>query len=90
VQGRKGWVRLREKGSKQTSLPSHHRLDEMLEEYIDKAGLASEPKALLFRTAAPKSGNTFTASSAAASAGSHPASCVLSDGGTVFLADLGK
>ena len=39
IQGRKGWVRLHEKGSKQTSLPCHHNLDAMLEEYITKAKL---------------------------------------------------
>jgi integrase/recombinase XerD len=60
VQGRKGWVRLHEKGSKQTSLPCHHRLDEMLEEYISKAELAGDPKGWLFRTAASKNGTAFT------------------------------
>jgi integrase/recombinase XerD len=38
VQGRKGWVRLHEKGSKHTSLPCHHLLHEYLEEYINKDG----------------------------------------------------
>jgi site-specific recombinase XerD len=60
VQGRKGWVRLHEKGSKQTSLPCHHRLDEMLEQYIAQAGFASDPKGWLFRTAASKNGTALT------------------------------
>ena len=60
VQGRKGWVRLHEKGSKHASLPCHHRLDELLEEYITKAGFASDPKGWLFRTAASKNGTAFT------------------------------
>jgi site-specific recombinase XerD len=60
VQGRKGWVRLHEKGSKQTSLPCHHRLDEMLEEYIAQAGFTVDPKGWLFRTAASKNGTAFT------------------------------
>ena len=60
VQGRKGWVRLHEKGSKHASLPCHHRLDEMLEEYISKAGLTGDPKGWLFRTAASENGTAFT------------------------------
>ena len=53
-------MRLREKGNKMNSLPCHHRLDEMLEEYITKAGLSKEPKGWLFRTAANKTGTTLT------------------------------
>jgi integrase/recombinase XerD len=60
VQGRNGWVRLHEKGSKQTSLPCHHRLGEMLEEYISNAELSGDSKGWLFRTAAWKNGTAFT------------------------------
>ena len=60
IQGRKGWVRLHEKGSKVSSLPCHHKLDEMLEEYIAKAGISKDAKGWIFRTAANKSGTALT------------------------------
>jgi|SRR5579863_1850772 len=60
IQGRKGWVRLHEKGSKMTSLPCHHRLDEMLEAYITKAGISKDAKGWLFRAAASKNGTALT------------------------------
>lgn len=34
VQGRRGWVRLHEKGGKEHEMPTHHNLDRYLEEYI--------------------------------------------------------
>ncbi len=49
-QNRRLWVRLREKGGKQHAMPCHHNLEAYLHEYIDGAGLATEPKALLFQT----------------------------------------
>jgi site-specific recombinase XerD len=49
-QNRRLWVRLREKGGKQHAMPCHHNLETYLHEYIDGAGLAKEPKALLFQT----------------------------------------
>ncbi len=51
VQGRRGWVRLHEKGGKLHSLPCHHNLDAYLEQYISAGGIADDPKGLLFRTA---------------------------------------
>src|ERR1700733_7744359 len=33
VQGRRGWVRLHEKGGKEHEMPTHHNLDRYLEEY---------------------------------------------------------
>jgi len=56
VQGRRGWVRLHEKGGKQHEVPCHHNLEQYLDEYIAAAGLASDPDGPLFRTAAGKSG----------------------------------
>ena len=50
AQNRRLWVCLREKGGKQHAMPCHHNLETYLHEYIDGAGLASEPKALLFQT----------------------------------------
>ena len=40
VQGRRGWVRLHEKGGKEHEMPKHHNLDRYLEEYIRAAGIA--------------------------------------------------
>ncbi len=56
IQGGKGWVQLHEKGNKTVSLPCHHRLSQLLEEYIGQDGLANNPKGWLFRTAANKNG----------------------------------
>ena len=38
VQGRRGWVRLHEKGGKEHTMPTHHNLDQYLPEYIAAAG----------------------------------------------------
>jgi integrase len=51
IQGRRGWVRLHEKGGKRHDVPAHHKLDEYLEAYISGAGLVARPKAFLFPTA---------------------------------------
>jgi integrase len=50
MQNRRLWVRLHEKGGKQHAMPCHHNLESYLHAYIDGAGLASDPKALLFQT----------------------------------------
>ncbi len=34
VQGRRGWVRLHEKGGKEHEVPCHHSLEQYLDEYI--------------------------------------------------------
>jgi integrase/recombinase XerD len=56
VQGRRGWVRLHEKGGKEHEVPCHHSLEQYLDEYIAAAGIAGEPDAPLFQTAAGKTG----------------------------------
>ena len=56
VQGRRGWVRLHEKGGKEHEMPTHHNLDRYLEEYIAAAGIAADRKGPLFRTARGRSG----------------------------------
>ena len=56
VQGRRSWVRLYEKGGKQHEVPAHHNLDEYMEAYIKVAGLQDDPKGLLFRMVAGKTG----------------------------------
>jgi integrase len=49
-QNRRLWVRLHEKGGKQHAMPCHHNLETYLHEYLDGAGLANDPKAMLFQT----------------------------------------
>ena len=50
VQGRRGWIRLHEKGGKRHEMPAHHNLDAYLEQYITAAGIGGERKGPLFRT----------------------------------------
>ena len=50
TQGRRGWVRLHEKGGKRHEMPCHHNLETYLDEYMAAAGLRDEPKSHLFRT----------------------------------------
>jgi site-specific recombinase XerD len=50
TQNRRLWVRLDEKGGKQHAMPCHHNLEAYLLAYIDGAGLANQPKALLFQS----------------------------------------
>jgi integrase/recombinase XerD len=56
VQGRRGWVRLHEKGGKEHAMPTHHNLDCYLEQYIAAAGIAEDRKGPLFRTTRGRSG----------------------------------
>jgi site-specific recombinase XerD len=49
-QNRRLWVRLHEKGGKQHAMPCQHNLEAYLHEYMDGAGLANDPKALLFQS----------------------------------------
>ena len=55
VQGRRGWVRLHEKGGKEHEVPCDHNLEHYLDEYI-AAGIAGDPDGPLFRTVAGKTG----------------------------------
>jgi integrase len=56
MQKRRGWVRLHEKGGKEHEMPTHHKLDEYLEEYIAAVGIADDRKGPLFRTCRGRSG----------------------------------
>jgi site-specific recombinase XerD len=47
---RRVWVRLREKGGKVHAMPCHHNLESYLTVYIEKTGIADDPKGPLFRT----------------------------------------
>ncbi len=57
VQGRRGWVRLHEKGGKEHEMPTHHNLDSYLEEYIAAAGIGKDRKGPLFRTSKGRCGD---------------------------------
>jgi len=50
IEGRRGWVRLHEKGGKVTAMPCHHNLEAYLDAYLASAGLGVEPHAPLFPT----------------------------------------
>lgn len=56
VQGRRGWVRLQEKGGKLHEMPTHHNLDKYLEAYIAAAAIGDERKEPLFRTTRARTG----------------------------------
>jgi site-specific recombinase XerD len=56
TQGRRGWVRLHEKGGKLHAVPCHHTLEKLLDDYIAAAGIAGEPDGPLFRTTGRKTG----------------------------------
>jgi integrase len=42
TQGRRGWVRLHEKGGKKHEVPCHHTLEELLDEYLAAAGIRDD------------------------------------------------
>ena len=56
VQGRRGWVRLHEKGGKEHAVPCHHNLELYLDSYLAAAGIAEDLDGPLFRTAAGRTG----------------------------------
>ena len=56
AQGKRWWVRLREKGGKQHDMPAHHLLEIYVDEYIAAAGIAGEKATPLFRTVAGRTG----------------------------------
>ena len=49
--GKRFLLRFREKGGKEKELPVHHKLEELLDEYIKATGLGAEPGAPLFPAA---------------------------------------
>jgi site-specific recombinase XerD len=56
TQGRRGWVRLHEKGGKEHEAPCHHKLEAFLDKYIDAAGIAEDKDGPLFRTTGQTTG----------------------------------
>ena len=55
-QGRRGWVRLHEKGGKRHDLPCNQQLEQLLDAYIAAAGIGNLRKDFLFRSARARSG----------------------------------
>ncbi|MEW4451173.1 tyrosine-type recombinase/integrase, partial [Bremerella sp. JC817] len=60
-QGKRMWLRLQEKGGKQHEMPAHHKLEEFLDAYVLAAGLETDRRGPLFRSAT-RSGDALTAS----------------------------
>ena len=56
VQGKRGWVRLHEKGGKEHPMPCHHNLERYLDEYLEAAGIAGDKKLAIFRSMKGKTG----------------------------------
>ncbi len=55
-QGRRGWVRLQEKGGKEHEAPCVPKLEQFLDEYIAAAGIAADVAGPLFRTTGRSTG----------------------------------
>ena len=56
IQGRRGWVRLHEKGGKEHEVPCHHTLERFLDDYIAAAGIGADDDGSLFRSVGRKTG----------------------------------
>ena len=56
TQGRRGWVRLHEKGGKEHEVPCHHMLEKYLDQYVAAAEIAADTEGPLFRTTGRKTG----------------------------------
>jgi len=54
--GKRFFLRFKEKGGKEKELPVHHKLEELLDEYLKATGLGNEPGSLLFPAALGKTG----------------------------------
>jgi integrase/recombinase XerD len=54
--GKRFLLRFKEKGGKEKELPVHHKLEELLDEYLKATGLGKEPVSLLFPAALGKTG----------------------------------
>src|SRR3984885_11383598 len=52
--GKRSMIRFREKGGKETEIPVHHKLEELLDQYLEISGLTDRPTAPLFPIALGK------------------------------------
>jgi hypothetical protein len=57
--GKRFLLRFKEKGGKEKELPVHHKLEELLDEYLKATGLENEPESPLF-PAAERNGDPTT------------------------------
>ena len=57
LSGKRFLLRFKEKGGKEKELPVHHKLEELLDEYLKVTGLGDEPGSPLFPAALGKTGN---------------------------------
>ena len=48
--GKRYWLRLREKGGKAHEVPAHHNAEAYLDAYLERAGIGDELRSPLFRT----------------------------------------
>jgi len=48
--GKRSMIRFREKGGKETEIPVHHKLEELLDQYLEISGLRNRPAAPSFRS----------------------------------------
>src|SRR6202163_2558552 len=48
--GKRGWIRLHEKGGKRHEVPAHHNAEAYLDAYLEAAGIREGKKSLLFRS----------------------------------------
>lgn len=48
--GKRGWIRLHEKGGKRHEVPAHHNAEAYLDAYLEAAGIRGEKKSPLFRS----------------------------------------
>ena len=55
-QGKRWWVRLHEKGGKRHEMPTHHKLEAFIDEYLKAAGIAEDGRSPLFRSAIGRTG----------------------------------
>jgi integrase len=54
--GKRFLLRFKEKGGKEKELPVHHKLEEILDQYLKATGLEKEPESPLFPAALGKTG----------------------------------
>ena len=54
--GKRFLLRFKEKGGKEKELPVHHKLEELLDQYLKATGLEKEPDSPLFPAAIGKTG----------------------------------
>jgi integrase/recombinase XerD len=54
--GKRYWLRLREKGGKDHEVPAHHNAEAYLDAHLERARIADDPSSPLFRTLAGRTG----------------------------------